>query len=126
MASGKSHHETGRKLRPLNSFSCDMYSGYSNIALRRAMKPSPVSLRPETITNTGTHHARHSAGGGCVERTDMSRLVKRQVLCLQMLNRTHNAKLRKAILEYADAELISALCECAHNILRGTVRLTPR
>ena len=56
----------------------------------------------------------------------MSRLVKRQVLCLQMLNRTHNAKLRKAILEYADAELISALCECAHNILRGTVRLTPR
>ena len=25
-----------------------------------------------------------------------------------------------------DADLISALCECAHNILRGTVRLTPR
>ena len=56
----------------------------------------------------------------------MSRLVKRQVLCLQLLNRTHNAKLRKAIIEYADAELISALCECAHNILRGTLRLTPR
>ena len=43
MASGKSHHETGRKLRPLRSFSCDVYSGYSNIALRRAMKPSPGS-----------------------------------------------------------------------------------
>ena len=56
----------------------------------------------------------------------MSRLVKRQVLCLQMLNRTHNAKLRKNILEYADAELINALCEFAHNILRGTVRLTPQ
>ena len=41
-----------------------------------------------------------------------------------MLNRIHNAKLRKAILEYADAELISALCECAHNIVSGTVRLT--
>ena len=40
MASGKSHHETDRKLR-LRSFSCDVYSGYSNIALRRAMKPSP-------------------------------------------------------------------------------------
>ena len=39
---------------------------------------------------------------------------------------TKNTKLRKAILEYADADLISALCECAHNILRGTVRLTPR
>ncbi len=56
----------------------------------------------------------------------MSRLVKRQVLCLQMLNGTHNAKPRKAILEHADAELISALCERAHNILRGTVRLTPQ
>ena len=52
--------------------------------------------------------------------------MKRHVLCLQMLNRTKNTKLRKAILEYADADLISALCECAHNILRGTVRLTPR
>ena len=45
MASGKSHHETGRKLRPLRSFSCDVYSGYSNIALRRAMKPSPGRYR---------------------------------------------------------------------------------
>ena len=33
--------------------------------------------------------------------------------------------LRKAMLEYAYADLMSALCECAHNILRGTVRLTP-
>ena len=32
-----------------------------------------------------------------------------------MLNRTTNTKLRKAILEHADADLISALCECAHN-----------
>ena len=56
----------------------------------------------------------------------MSGRVNRHVLCLQMLNRTKNTKLRKVILEYADADLISALCECAHNILRGTVRLTPR
>ena len=62
--------------------------------------------------------------GATVSRT-MSGRVKRQVLCLQMLNRTKNTKLRKAILEYADADLISALCECAQNILRGTVRLTP-
>ena len=46
MASGKSHHETGRKLRPLRSFSCDVYSGYSNIALRRAMKPSLGATTP--------------------------------------------------------------------------------
>ena len=56
----------------------------------------------------------------------MSDRVKKQVICLQMLNRTKNTTLRKAILEYAEADLISALCECAHNILRGTVRLTPR
>ena len=55
----------------------------------------------------------------------MSGRVKRHVLCLQMLNRTKNTKLRKAILEYADADLISALCECAHNILRGTVLRSP-
>ena len=61
-----------------------------------------------------------SAGSCGVEHNDMSRVVKRQVLCLQLLNRTHNTKLRKALLKYADAELISALCECAHNILRGT------
>ena len=30
--------------------------------------------------------------------------------------------LRKAILEYADADLISALCKCAHNILRARDR----
>ena len=56
----------------------------------------------------------------------MSDRVKKQVICLQMLNRTKNTTLRKAILEYAEADLISALRECAHNILRGTVRLTPR
>ena len=43
-----------------------------------------------------------------------------------MLIKTKNAKLRKAILEHADAELIRALCECAHNILRGNVQMTPR
>ena len=56
----------------------------------------------------------------------MSGRMKRQVICLQMLNRTKNTKLRKAILEHADADLISALRECAYNILRGTIRLTPR
>ena len=36
----------------------------------------------------------------------MSERVKRQALCLQMLNRTNNTKLGKALLEYADADLI--------------------
>ena len=51
----------------------------------------------------------------------MSGRMKKQAVCLQMLIKTKNAKLRKAILEHADSELIRALCECAHNILRGNV-----
>ena len=54
----------------------------------------------------------------------MSGRMKKQSLCLQMLIKTKNAKLRKAILEHADPELIRALCECAHNILRGNVQMT--
>ena len=50
--------------------------------------------------------------------------MKKQAVCLQMLIKTKNAKLRKAILEHADPELIRALCECAHNILRGNVKMT--
>ena len=49
----------------------------------------------------------------------MSGRGKRHVLCFQMLNRTKNTKLRKAILEYADADLISALCECAPDEIQG-------
>ena len=52
--------------------------------------------------------------------------MKKQAVCLQMLIKTKNAKLRKAILEHADPDLIRALCECAHNILRGNVQMTPR
>ena len=52
--------------------------------------------------------------------------MKKQAMCLQLLNKTKNAKLRKAILEHADPELIHALCECAHNILRGNVQMTSR
>ena len=56
----------------------------------------------------------------------MSGRMKKQAVCFQMLIKTKNAKLRKAILEHADSELIRALCECAHNILRGNVKMTPR
>ena len=59
-------------------------------------------------------------------RRIMSGRMKQQAVCLQMLIKTKNAKLRKAILEHADSELIRALCECAHNILRGNVKMTPR
>ena len=56
---------------------------------------------------------------------NMSGRMKKQALFLQVLIKTKNAKLRKAILEHADPELITALCECAHNILKGNVQMTP-
>ena len=56
---------------------------------------------------------------------NMSGRMKKQALFLQVLIKTKNAKLRKAILEHADPELIKALCECAHNILQGNVQMTP-
>ena len=40
----------------------------------------------------------------------MSGRMKKQAVCLQMLIKTKNAKLRKAIFEHADPELIHALC----------------
>ena len=55
----------------------------------------------------------------------MSELVKRHILCIQALNRYKNNKLRRAILANADADLICALAECAYNILKGNVPLTP-
>ena len=57
---------------------------------------------------------------------NMSGRMKKQAVCLQMLIKTKNTKLRKAILEHADPELIRVLCECAHNILRGNVQMTPQ
>ena len=79
------------------------------------------------VTNLFTKKSHHS-DTCCVliSRRIMSGRMKKQALCLQMLIKTKNAKLRKAILEHADSELIRALCECAHNILRGNVQMTPR
>ena len=54
----------------------------------------------------------------------MSERVKRHILCLQMLNRNTNTKLRNAVLANADADLICSLCECAYNSLKGNVKLT--
>ena len=81
-------------------------------------------------TSGSTYRSRceSTINGSCVPiiRRIMSGRMKKQAVCLQMLIKTKNAKLRKAILEHADAELIRALCECAHNILRGNVQMTPR
>ena len=44
-------------------------------------------------------------------------------MCLQMLNRNKNTKLRNAVLANADADLICSLYECAYNILKGNVKL---
>ena len=55
----------------------------------------------------------------------MSELVKRHILCKQTLNRYKNAKIRKTIIANANADLLCALAECAYNILRKNIPLTP-
>ena len=54
----------------------------------------------------------------------MSALVKRHLLCIQALNRYKSAKLRRAIIANADADLLCALAECAYNILKKNIPLT--
>ncbi|RLJ22607.1 hypothetical protein DJ031_00465 [bacterium endosymbiont of Escarpia laminata] len=55
----------------------------------------------------------------------MSELVKRHILCIQALNRYKSTKLRRAIINNADADLLCALAECAYNILKKNIPLTP-
>lgn len=54
----------------------------------------------------------------------MSTRVKRQASILQALAKAH-PHVCKAILKGADKDLLQCLSECAHNILRGNVPLTP-
>ena len=50
--------------------------------------------------------------------------LKRHILCLQMLNRHTNIKLRKAIIANADVDFLCCLAGCAYNILRGNFPLS--
>ena len=53
----------------------------------------------------------------------MSSRVKRNALGLHLLARNKDPKLARAIIANANKDFICALCECAHNILEGNVRL---
>ena len=56
----------------------------------------------------------------------MSSRVRRHILCLQFLKTQKNAKLRKAIIDNSDNDLVCTLCECALNILQENVAVTPQ
>ena len=51
--------------------------------------------------------------------------IKRNIDALQLLKRAP-PKLRRAILENCDRDLLLALCEIALNTLNGTVKLSPK
>ena len=53
----------------------------------------------------------------------MTRRLKDNAHTLRVLSKA-SPKQRKAILQYANNDLIKCLCECALNILKGTVPLT--
>ena len=54
----------------------------------------------------------------------MSSRVRRQAPVLKVLGKAH-PHVCQAILRGADKELLKCLSECAYNILRGNVKLTP-
>ena len=54
----------------------------------------------------------------------MGEKLKRYAPYLKVLAIT-SPKMCKAMLQHADTHLVRCLCECAHNILKGTVPLTP-
>ena len=55
----------------------------------------------------------------------MSTRVKDHIVCIQTLARIKNIKIKKAIIANADAPLLCALAQCAYNILRKNIPLTP-
>ena len=54
----------------------------------------------------------------------MSRCAEHNYELLKLLAKTKGKK-RDAIISASDKDLIKAICECAHNVLRGNVELTP-
>ena len=54
----------------------------------------------------------------------MSDLVKRHILYIQALHRYKSTKLRRAIIDKADADLLCALAQCAYNILKNNIPLS--
>ena len=54
----------------------------------------------------------------------MSKRLKNNVDYLKVLHKSNN-KIRSAILQNANKELLLCICECVENILNGNVRITP-
>ena len=84
------------------------------------------NLRDDAIQYIYLTNTQKKSRGTRVDTYDMSDCMKRHMLCLQMLSRKKNAKLKKAIIANADNDLICSIAECAYNIIKGNVRLTPR
>ena len=59
-----------------------------------------------------------------IDDDSMSTRVKRQAPVLRVLAK-NDPHVCKAILRGADSDLLKCLSECAYNILRGNVKLTP-
>ncbi len=52
--------------------------------------------------------------------------LKQNLDLLKVLARKSNPRLRKAILQHCDIDLIKCLAEISHNILEGRLQLNPR
>ncbi len=55
----------------------------------------------------------------------MSSCVRTQLEMLKYLAKS-KSKLRKSILSHADKNLITAICECSDNLLRGNIKISQK
>ena len=56
----------------------------------------------------------------------MSKRLERNYKTLKLLHKCKTKGERTKILKLADKDLIACLCECAHNLLKGNVKLTKK
>ncbi len=56
----------------------------------------------------------------------MNPRVAKNLDLLKVISKTSNPRLRKAILQHCDIDLIKCLAEIAHNILEGRLKLTAK
>ena len=113
-----------RLLKMPDRYRTEIYWSISN----RTRPRTCVCARPyfqTTVFSTCTcqRYKKTECVGRLFIRT-ISDLVKRHILCIQILNRYKSTNLRRAITANADADQLCALAEWAYNILQNNIPLS--
>ncbi len=61
----------------------------------------------------------------CLQFLTMAARLRKNIDLLKVLSKA-KPKLRQAILKNLDSDTVRCICECAHNVLNGNLKLTPK